>query len=231
MQAITDNADTPSDADVLRERSHRWARNFQSETEYADADLYFGRRFKIFQSWGPRPKTGDDVLQIGCGDGYFAHLLATRRYRVMACDVHPEMLEKTAERNREFVEQGVVQTKSIDINSLPFDINNSFAHVFVVMRSFFHYAHDPEATLREIRRLTGTRLIIDLDPRQFRLCHARSLLRQTGFRNIRVRAFLTPQKRVLPLIAQKLLDMSEPLPLVYRQLTFKKFNLWLLGEV
>ena len=36
---------------------------------YMDPAAYFGRRLEILESWGPRIRPQDSVLEIGCGDG------------------------------------------------------------------------------------------------------------------------------------------------------------------
>ncbi len=61
---------------------------------------------------------GRDVLDIGCGPGFFACALARAGARVTACDISPEMLEKTSARARA---QGLeVSVRRLDAQALPF---------------------------------------------------------------------------------------------------------------
>ena len=212
------------------ERTRRWAAQFQSESEYADPALYFGRRLRLLQTWGPLAKPGDSVLQIGCGDGYMARLLLDCGYPVMACDHAPELLDKTIARSAEYAKSGQLQVCRIDINSLPIPLDGSYQHTFAVMRSLFHYAKRPEETLRELRRLTETKLILDFDPREVSQKDVLDAVSAVGFTKARVRAFLVPQKRSLFKVTQALLCSIETTPWLYGPLVKRKFHVWVTAS-
>ena len=211
-------------------RSLRSALMFSSETEYAKPALYFGHRLRVIESWGAALLPGDTILELGCGDGYLARLLAERGYTVCACDKSPILLEKTRNRTRSFDGTGLVDTRLLDINEFPFELNQSYDHVFAVMRCFYKYAIDPLATLSEVCRLCRKKLILDFSPRRISPTEVLRHVHAAGFPIVRLRAFLVPQKRILPPPLQRILSACEEWPLIYRPLVRKKFHLWILAE-
>lgn len=213
----------------LSARTQKWAHRFTSETEYADPTLYFGRRLKIFREWGVRPQAGDHVLQVGCGDGYFAKLLLGSGFRVTACDHSDELLHKTEQRCHSSMVAGLIHTRLLDVNKTPLPLDQPYDHTIAIMRSFFHYCRQPQQTLRELFRLTRTKLLVDLDPREFPLRSAKTMVHEAGFQHIRVRAFLTPQKRILPWLLQRVLWSCERQPLLYGPVVQRKFHMWIVA--
>lgn len=207
-------------------RTRQWAATYASTAEYAAPEIYLGRRLHVFENWGPRPSAGSHVLQVGCGDGYFAGLLLEHGYRVTAIDKAPELIEKTRQRNQPFLDAGMLRTEIVDINK-PWQLAQEFDHTIAVMRSFFRYCDAPEFGLRQIAAATRHKLLIDVDPRQYSVRLARRQIADAGFTGIRARAFLTPQKRQLARPIQKLLWSWECIPLLYRPLLCRKFHVWM----
>ena len=198
---------------------------------YVDPAAYFGRRLEILESWGPRIRPQDSVLEIGCGDGYLAGLLVNKRCRVCASDVSPALVEATRNRNRAAVDSGTLSTRQLDINQIPFPVSESFDHVVAVMRHLYKYADQPRATLQELYRVSRRKLIADFDPGTDSVESVIADLASVGFRNIRVRAFLVPQKRSLPKLVRQCLAACEQSPWIYRHLLRKyRFQRWVLGE-
>ena len=212
------------------DRSIRGLKAFSSETEYADPGAYFGHRLEIIESWGPRLTCGDHLLQLGCGDGFLAELLVSKGYSVCATDASQILLDKTIARNRHHGDLGAFETRLLDINHIPFDLDRQFDHVIAVMRCFYKYATDPPSTFREVYRICRKKFITDFTPRRISRREVVRQMTDAGFRNVRVRAFLVPQKRALPPLVQRLLILFERSHGVNSLLTKRKFHLWAVGE-
>lgn len=89
------------------------------------------------------------VLDVGCGSGWAARLMAerAREGRVIGIDVSDEMVRLAAD---ESVDYANVRFQVASAEQLPFD-NDEFTHAFS-MESLYYYA-DIERALREIRRV------------------------------------------------------------------------------
>lgn len=68
-------------------------------------------------------KTGDHILEIGCGTGEDALFLAQQGIHVIATDVSEKMLTITREKN---VNNSLVTTKQLDLNHLPDDFQGTY---------------------------------------------------------------------------------------------------------
>ena len=89
------------------------------------------------------------VLDVGCGSGWAARLMAqrARQGRVVGIDVSDEMVRLAGE---ESVNHPNVEFRVASAEQLPFD-DAEFSHAFS-MESLYYYA-DIERALREIRRV------------------------------------------------------------------------------
>jgi hypothetical protein len=72
-----------------------------------------------------------------------------------------------------------------------------------------YYARDRRALLRKIAGYTETKLVFDLNPRQYALADVRDDLEAAGFDRIDTRPFFVPQTRALPMM--KALERTGPL--------------------
>jgi ubiquinone/menaquinone biosynthesis C-methylase UbiE len=91
---------------------------------------------------------GDTILDLGCGSGYAGRALRATADagRVYGLDGAPEM----ARNARSYTDDGRVGFLVGDFEHLPF-ADDSVDHVFSM--EAFYYARDPDAALREIRRV------------------------------------------------------------------------------
>ena len=106
-----------------------------------------------------REQTLGDVVELGCGTGFYTQVLAERAARVVATDCSPGMLALA----QELITAGNVrfQVEDCQRTSLP---DGAFDTVF--MSLVIHFT-EPALTVAEVRRLLkpGGRLIIaNLDP-------------------------------------------------------------------
>lgn len=96
---------------------------------------------------------GKQVLEVGCGRGYLAGKLS-KKFSTTACDiVVPDAVKKKYK---------TVKFKEANIEKLPFK-NNSFDTV--VCTHTLEHVRDLSSAIKELRRVTKTRLIVVV-PRQ-----------------------------------------------------------------
>jgi ubiquinone/menaquinone biosynthesis C-methylase UbiE len=89
------------------------------------------QRASVWKELGKTFRSGDRVLEIGCGTGIDACFLAERGVRVVACDSSSQMIAVTTRRIRENGQQKLVQPlllRAEDISTLP--ANESFDGAF-----------------------------------------------------------------------------------------------------
>ena len=91
----------------------------------------------------------DNVLDVGCGAGWLARLIAEQvpEGRVVGVDISDEMVRR-ARRNNAHVENAMFAIGAAD--EIPWDAN-FFTHAISVEAAY--YWPDPPAALREIRRV------------------------------------------------------------------------------
>jgi arsenite methyltransferase len=115
------------------------------------------RRNTILQALDLR--TGERVLEVGCGGGYYAHEAA--RFvgptgRVCAIDISPDQIAAAQQRCAEL---GLVECRNADIAAPPYG-NAEFDAVFAVQ--VLEYLADLDGALRHIHRMLrpGGRLVV-----------------------------------------------------------------------
>src|ERR1043166_4621693 len=74
------------------------ARNYR-EHDYADPDLYAGRRAQAIVAAPPRSRPGESVLDLGCGDGNMAPPLVSRGLLCRGTEASEPMVEEARRRN------------------------------------------------------------------------------------------------------------------------------------
>jgi ubiquinone/menaquinone biosynthesis C-methylase UbiE len=104
------------------------------------------------------PESGETVLEIGPGTGYYTLDVARTVERLHVFDLQPEMLEHTLRRAREAGVDNVVPRQG-DARTLPY-ADGVFDAAFLV--TVLGEIPDQEAALRELRRVVrpGGRLVV-----------------------------------------------------------------------
>jgi SAM-dependent methyltransferase len=188
-----------------------YARGFSDRT-YRDPRRYFARRLDLFERLGPALPRGARVLELGCGDGTFAELLVERGFEYVGTDLSAGMVEETRERlgGRGLVEQA-------DLN----DYVPAEPVAAVVSFNASYYARDRVAFFRHVASYTGTKLVLDFNPRDHP--QTPSQLRAADWPQVALRPFFVPQDFKLPLPAQLALESAERVPPLARALLRRRF--------
>jgi SAM-dependent methyltransferase len=175
-----------------------------TDTAYADVTAYLEHRAELIASLGPGLEPGDEVLDLACGDGGLAEALMALGLRYRGVDAIPEMVEAARTRlgDRVKIELG--------------DLNDYTPPGPVAATTVFraiYYAHDRRAFFRRLSKYTTTKLVFDLNPRQYRLDDVLADLRSAGLGSIELHPFFVPQTVSLPgpaLAAAKAFERSGP---------------------
>jgi SAM-dependent methyltransferase len=155
-----------------------------SDDAYADVRMYLARRAELVLTLGPALAPGDVVLDLACGDGGLGDFLPQQRYR--GVDASPEMVAAAMRRGRDVVRA--------DLNDYEPEEPVQATTIFRAI----YYARDRRALLARIAGYTETKLVFDLNPRQYRLDDVRADLRAAGFDRVALHPFFVPQTRALP---------------------------------
>jgi SAM-dependent methyltransferase len=166
-----------------------------SEEQYADARAYLAHRAELIRSLGPPLRPGDTVLDLACGDGGLADFLNGLQY--VGVDASEEMVAAGAARGRTLVHA--------DLNDYE---PPEPVHATTIFRAVY-YARDRRALFTRIRSYTESKLVFDLNPRQYALEDVRADLEAAGFTHLDTRPFFVPQTRSVTLLT--LLERSGPL--------------------
>ena len=176
-----------------------------SESDYADAERYYARRAKLVVEHGPHLNQGASVLDIACGDGGLGRHLLARGIEYSGVDASERMVEVARRALGDRVRTGDFDHEPPN----PVDATTIFRALVLVP--------DREAFFRKARRFTRKKLVFDFDPRvrDAAALDGRVLTREllsAGWKDIRLRPFLIPQRARLPAPVQQLLYALEPLP-------------------
>ena len=176
-----------------------------TESAYADASTYLAHRADLVVALGPELVSGDEVLDLACGDGGLGEVLLARGFRYRGADSTPEMVEAAKRR------LGVrAPVELADLNEY---VPPTPVAATTVFRAIY-YANDRRAFFEHVAAFTEKKLVFDLNPRQYRLDDVLADLRAAGFREIALRPFFMPQTIALPRPAAALaraLERSGPL--------------------
>lgn len=178
--------------DQYERTANRW-----SETQYADAESYLRHRADLLVALGPRLRPGDTVLDLACGDGGLGVFVQEHGLRYRGVDSTSAMVAAARRRG--------IDAEIADLNDYvppePVSATTCFRAIY--------YASDREAFFRRVRGYTTTKLVFDLNPRQYRVDAVRRELRAAGFGRIELRPFFVPQTRGLPRPAMWALQAAE----------------------
>ena len=155
-----------------------------SDNAYADASAYLARRAELVRTLGPALAPGDTVLDLACGDGGLADFLPAQRYA--GVDASPQMVEAARRHGRNVVQADLNDYEPTE----PVQATTIFRAIY--------YARDRQALLARIAGYTETKLVFDLNPRQYRLEDVRADLGAAGFDRLALRPFFVPQTRAVP---------------------------------
>lgn len=200
----------------MSDKGGQYARQAAEWTEhaYADVTAYLAHRAELISSLGPRLEAGDEVLDLACGDGGLGEALLARGLRYRGVDATVEMVAAARARlgERAVVDQG-------DLNDY---VPSGPVAATTVFRAIY-YARDRRAFFAHVREYTTTKLVFDLNPRQYRLDDVLADLRSTGFTSIALRPFFVPQTVSLPgpvLAVAKALERSGSLARIALRMRF-----------
>lgn len=181
-----------------------------SDDAYADARAYLARRAELVRTLGPALEPGDVVLDLACGDGGLGDFLPDQRY--VGVDASPEMVEAARRRGRDVVQADLNDYEPME----PVQATTIFRAIY--------YAGARRDLLGRIAAYTETKLVFDLNPRQYRLAEVRADLHAAGFDRLALRPFFVPQTRALPRPLALLLRVLERSGPVARLLLRARFT-------
>jgi SAM-dependent methyltransferase len=167
-----------------------------SDSAYADSHAYLAHRADLVRTLGPELCAGETVLDLACGDGGLGDFLPDQRY--IGVDANAAMVAAGRARGREIVDA--------DLNDY---VPPAPVEATTIFRAIY-YASDRRALLERIASYTTTKLVFDLNPRQYRLDDVRADLEAAGFDRLATHPFFIPQTRAAPPGLQ-LLERSGPL--------------------
>ena len=98
------------------------------------------------------------VLEVACGTGRFTVMLADRGADVVGMDISEAMLEQGRRKAHAAGVEEALEFMQGDAGRLPFP-DDHFDAVFAMR--FFHLAPDPEAYIREMRRVSKEQIFFD----------------------------------------------------------------------
>jgi SAM-dependent methyltransferase len=175
-----------------------------TDRAYADVSAYLEHRAELIVALGFRLEPGDEVLDLACGDGGLGEALLARGLKYRGVDSTPEMVEAARER--------LGDGTTIELGDLNDYLPQSPVAATTVFRAIY-YARDRRAFFRQVRGYTKTKLVFDLNPRQYRVDDVLGDLRAAGFESVELRPFFVPQTVSLPrplLATAKALERSGP---------------------
>jgi SAM-dependent methyltransferase len=156
-----------------------------SERAYADPDAYLAHRAELILALGPRLEPGDTVLDLACGDGGLADFL-------------PEGIDyRGVDASEAMVAEGRARGRSVELGDLNDYEPSERVSATTCFRAIY-YTRDRQAFFRRAAGYTTTKLVFDLNPRQYRLADIRADLEAAGWTRLDLRPFFVPQTRSLP---------------------------------
>jgi hypothetical protein len=197
-------------------KEDQYARQAQDWTEraYADVTAYLEHRAELIAELGERLGPGDEVVDLACGDAGLAEALLRRGLRYRGVDSTPEMVEAARRR--------LGARAEVDLGDLNDYVPPRPVAATTVFRAIY-YARDRAAFFRHVSAFTETKLVFDLNPRQYRVEDVLADLRAAGLSTVLLHPFFVPQTVSLPgplLAAANALERSGPLARLALQVRF-----------
>ena len=194
----------------------QYARQAQDWTEraYADVTAYLEHRAELIAELGVRLGPGDEVVDLACGDAGLGEALLRRGLRYRGVDSTPEMVEAARRR--------LGARAEVDLGDLNDYVPPRPVAATTVFRAIY-YARDRAAFFRHVSAFTETKLVFDLNPRQYRVEDVLADLRAAGLSTVLLHPFFVPQTVSLPgplLAAANALERSGPLARLALQVRF-----------
>ena len=188
-------------------KEDQYARQAQDWTEraYADVTAYLEHRAELIAELGERLRPGDEVVDLACGDAGLGEALLRRGLRYRGVDSTPEMVEAARRR--------LGARAEVDLGDLNDYVPPRPVAATTVFRAIY-YARDRAAFFRHVSGFTETKLVFDLNPRQYRVEDVLADLRAAGLPSVLLHPFFVPQTVSLPgplLAVAKRLERSGPL--------------------
>jgi SAM-dependent methyltransferase len=171
-----------------------------SDVQYADAGAYLEHRARVVAGLGPTLASGDEVLDLACGDGGFGERLLELGLRYRGVDATVEMV--TAAERR------LAGSAPVELGDLNHYAPPAPVAATTVFRAIY-YATDRRAFFRRAASYTTRKLVFDLNPRQYALEDVVEDLRAAGLPRVSLRPFFVPQTRALPAPVGALLRAAE----------------------
>jgi 2-polyprenyl-3-methyl-5-hydroxy-6-metoxy-1,4-benzoquinol methylase len=160
-----------------------------SEREYKDLNGLMERRADLVRYWGANLQPGDRILELGCGDGSLACVLAAQGFDVTGVDISPGMIDEARQRSSRL---GVSARFEV-IDSDAFETGEPFDAVISFMSAFFTYLENPLAFLERVTPRVRKKVIVDWNFRSpFTFVEAAQLLEQAGLERVEWRPWLVP---------------------------------------
>jgi SAM-dependent methyltransferase len=184
-----------SKAHQYRDKASGW-----SDREYANSRTYLDRRAELIVSLGPTLSPGDEVLDLACGDGGLGTFLRARGLRYRGIDTTAEMVAAASAR---LGDAAPVELGDMNDYEPPEPVAAT-----TVFRAIY-YARERRAFFEHVAGYTTSKLVFDLNPRQYRLDDVVADLRSAGFGRVATRPFFVPQRISLPGPVARLLGAVE----------------------
>jgi SAM-dependent methyltransferase len=197
-----------------------------AERSWANLEFDMGRRFSVATTWGVHLRSGDSVLELGCGDGYLAQLFVENGFRYCGMDISPNMV--TVSRKKLLAAGLEAEFMVADVNEI--SLSKPVDALVSYMGTFFFHVSDPLTVLGRLRPFIRKKIILDMNPRQTDLRSAVNTLRHAGFRNVAWQPFFVPKEKKLSESTLKTLAVCESIRFLRNIPLNWKFPVLLKGE-
>lgn len=109
-----------------------------------------------------KPQPGDDLLEVGCGNGYFLKKYASHVHSVAGLDLSELAIEMARKKHRDRIRTGIAQFVRGEASQLPWE-DNRFSAV-TSMGSFIMFPK-PLESLKEMYRVLrpGGRVVVGIE--------------------------------------------------------------------